>query len=310
MSPTKTNTGHKKRHGQHQKRTKRFTKVYHPFLPLLLVASLAVLLGGVRPMQHVLPYATHLSDSNLLAATNAQRANHGQPELALSQQLTKAAQAKADDMVMRDYWSHVTPDGHEPWVFVDKTGYAYIRAGENLAYGFLTGKEAVLGWLNSPSHRANMLDGSYSEVGFGYAKSVNFNGTGPQTVVVAFYAQPQTAVTTTIQPLQAAQQSGVQEMTSSPQPISSDIRITAEVPPKAVARVQLLTGGQAPWSLYATSLAASVVVLFMLIRHSLAIRHLLRDGQRFALKHPLLDTTLVSLVLLAIILASTSGVVL
>src|SRR6185436_5689145 len=70
-------------------------------------------------------------------------------------------------------------------------GYNYSSAGENLAYGYPTSAEAVTGWMNSPGHRANMLNGTFSEVGFGFANSANFNGSGEETVVVAEYGAPQ-----------------------------------------------------------------------------------------------------------------------
>src|SRR5690606_1752560 len=79
----------------------------------------------------------------------------------------------------------------EPWVFINNAGYNYLRAGENLAYGFATSGDTISGWMNSPTHRNNMLDTAFVEVGFGFANSENFNDSGPETVVVAMYAKPQ-----------------------------------------------------------------------------------------------------------------------
>ena len=190
------NAANKKRHGKHQNPTKDFLKVYWPYMPLLLIVSLGLALGLFsRPLAQrgVLAYATSLSRNGLLDATNQQRAANGVGNLGLNNSLNQAAQAKADDMVARDYWSHNTPEGNPPWVFIDSTGYDYKKAGENLAYGFLTSTDTVTGWMNSPSHRENMLLGDYTDVDFGYANSSNYQGTGPETVVVAMYGQPMVA---------------------------------------------------------------------------------------------------------------------
>lgn len=174
--------------------TKTHAKVYWPYLPLI-----AILLGGLflnvwQPLQSnkpaTLAYSTEMSRSGLLSSTNSRRASDGKSGLAQNSQLNAAAQAKANDMVGRDYWSHNTPDGNPPWIFIDAQGYNYTKAGENLAYGFSTSDATVTGWMNSPSHKANMLDGTFTEVGFGFANSPNFVGTGNATVVVAMYAKP------------------------------------------------------------------------------------------------------------------------
>jgi len=131
-----------------------------------------------------------MSQSGLLTGTNSQRVANGLGSLALNAKLNQAAQAKANDMVARNYWAHNTPDGQAPWVFFQNAGYDYTTAGENLAYGFTTSDATVTAWMNSPPHRENVLGASYTEVGFGFANSGNFNGAGEQTVVVAEYGSP------------------------------------------------------------------------------------------------------------------------
>lgn len=329
---TKMHHSHKKRHGHHQKRNRTFASVYFPYLPIALVFIANVFWGSFQPLRGTLAYATSMSHSALLSATNSHRASNGKTTLFINQSLSSAAQTKANDMAERNYWSHNTPTGEEPWVFIDNTGYKYLKAGENLAYGFATSEDTVVGWMNSPSHRTNMLDDAYSEVGFGYTNSANFNGAGQQTIVVAMYAKPQTLAATSpaTQPASANPAPGpqpvaaqteevkpvpvpaltVEQNQSEPRPVSTDIKITAEIPPQEIARVQTLTGGSAPWTLYATTMLAAAAVLFMLIRHSLAFRHLIRDSQRFVAHHPLIDATLLSVVLLAIILSQTVGIIL
>ncbi len=138
---------------------------------------------------HVLGYATNVNTSALLSETNSHRAANGFASYANSVQLTQAAQAKANHMIANDYWSHYAPDGTTPWYFIDQAGYSYTRAGENLAYGFATSSGVVTGWMNSPGHKANILDSGFAHVGFGIANGANFQG-GENTVVVAMYGEP------------------------------------------------------------------------------------------------------------------------
>lgn len=192
----KKQTVSKKQHPKH------FLKVYWPYIPILFVVVFGMFFGGVSPQQRTnhpatLAYATEMSVQGLLQYTNAQRASNGLGPLTINSKLNTSAQAKANNMVSRDYWAHNTPDGDEPWVFIDATGYQYQKAGENLAYGFSNSEATVIGWMNSPTHRANILDQTYSEVGFGFLNADNFVTTGQETVVVAHYGEPIKATTTT-----------------------------------------------------------------------------------------------------------------
>jgi hypothetical protein len=182
-----------------KKHSQQFLKVYWPYIPLFVLVFFGLTFGynwrgaGAKTggSSGVLAYATEIGGSALQSATNSQRSqNGGLSGLTINSKLNSAAQAKADDMVARNYWSHNTPDGKEPWTFMDAAGYSYQKAGENLAYGFTTSNDTVIGWMNSPGHRANILDTSYKEVGFGYANSTDFVGTGQETIVVAMYGNP------------------------------------------------------------------------------------------------------------------------
>jgi uncharacterized protein YkwD len=185
-------TTRRKRTATHHRRNSQYLKAYWPYLPIfaMLLAGFVCTSWLQRSQYDVLGYATDMSTSSLLSNTNAQRAANGLGALAINSLLNQAAQNKANDMVTRDYWSHNTPDGQTPWTFVVAVGYSYQTAGENLAYGFTSASDALTGWMNSPGHRANILNTSFSQVGFGVANSPNYQGNGPQTVVVAMYALP------------------------------------------------------------------------------------------------------------------------
>lgn len=288
------------------KHTKKYLQPYWPYLPLLTILILIVsilqpwhssLFGG-----KILPYATNMSISELLESTNEQRQDNNQPDLRLNSELSKAAQSKAKDMVSKDYWSHNTPDGDAPWVFITNAGYEYKKAGENLAYGFLTADQVVTGWMNSASHRANVLDTSYREVGFGFADSTNFDDSGPSTVVVAMYGTP------LVLPDNVAAASV--PTTPAIESFSSLTNLSSNSNPQTISKIQSFTNGLMPWAQYVVGMIIGAVLMYLAIKHALGLKRLLRQGERFAIHHPLLDTTLVALIVLGVILVQRVGVIL
>lgn len=285
----------------------------------------------------VLSYATEMSQSGLLGATNSQRAANGVGALALNSLLNQAAQAKANDMVARNYWSHNTPDGNPPWVFIDATGYSYKKAGENLAYGFDTSSDAVVGWMNSPSHKANMLDGAFDQVGFGIANSATYQNQGEMTIVVAMYADPYTAPTPeptplptpTPKPVLPAQvvptpesASSAAEPTQPPAPTPtpteaelvvaedaekdakpSPVGFTTDTPSdgdmRSISRIDSFTQGKAPWSYYTLTVSLVAALILFAIKHMLAIKRFVVHGEALVVNHPLFDVGLMAVVAVA-----------
>lgn len=305
----KATTHHKRRQGTHQKRSNHFTKTYWPYLPLLLIVGIGMFFNNAVIQQGVLSYATNMTPSGLLTSTNTQREQNKRTDLALNPTLSQAAQAKAEDMITRNYWSHTTPDGQEPWAFINQTGYQYQAAGENLAYGFTTSPAAITGWMNSPGHRANLLNENYSEVGFGIANSPNYQGEGEQTIVVAMYAKPAVA-TANVAATVANQPSSGQPIAVGTSKQSGKLSVSAVVPGETkVARVQMATSGSAPWSVYAVSVLGALLLLLLIARHSFAWHRVLVRGESFILKHKVLDIVIVSGIMVGFILSRTAGVI-
>ncbi len=280
---------------------------YWPYIPVLLLVIATMLMCLVQPAQKhgVLAYATNVSNDDLLASTNRQRENNQVGDLSINSELSAAAQAKANDMATRNYWAHNTPDGKEPWVFINATGYKYQKAGENLAYGFLSSKDTVTGWMNSPSHRENLLDKDFTEVGFGFANASNFNNNGNETIVVAMYGRPQAlgaADSSSAIPLNS-----VKQIPTANQPVTTQTSLSQEPTSKPVTRAQTLSGGKAPWLVFLAGLMVGIPLAILLMKHMAGLRHVLRSGEKFMLHHPLLDTILISLVLLGSFLSQTTG---
>jgi len=91
-------------------------------------------------------------------------------------------------MLDKQYWSHDSPDGTEPWKWLGDVDYNYNKAGENLAKNFSTTRGVMTAWLNSLEHRKNVLNPDYEDVGFAVVNG-SMNGE-PVSLVVALYGMP------------------------------------------------------------------------------------------------------------------------
>lgn len=113
-----------------------------------------------------------LLQSKVIAETNLQRQENGNlPALTENLKLDQAASAKANDLFLNQYFEHVSPSGVGPGELAQRYGYDYIVEGENLILGnFSSEKEVVQDWMNSPGHRANILNNRYTEIGVAIIK--------------------------------------------------------------------------------------------------------------------------------------------
>jgi uncharacterized protein YkwD len=100
--------------------------------------------------------------------TNAFRRQYGLAPLALNSRLTSAAQLHAQNMALQDFVSHTGADGSGIGDRISATGYRWSLAAENIAAGYQTAAATVQGWIESPGHRANLLDPQLTEIGVGY----------------------------------------------------------------------------------------------------------------------------------------------
>lgn len=325
-------------------------KFYLVRILLFVVLSAAIFISQTNGGQtlrltynkQVLAYATNMSLGDLLASANASRAAGGLPPLSLNAKLNNSAQMKANNMISLNYWSHVAPDGTQPWYWFQQSGYAYLNAGENLAYGFNTGSEVNTGWMNSPTHRANIM-GDYAEVGFGIASGASYQGDA-NTVIVAHYGKPQPATPAPIpvpspaatatptptasqpsptapvaepapiaqeQPAEPSPQSGPTENSQNEDTLvpSSDTQISpivASEETKTVSVLEQLKNHQTPSIIAASIGLVSLASAGFAATHRVFMKKLIKDGQRFMLRHPLLDVLAVCLTL-AMILSTTVG---
>ena len=107
-----------------------------------------------------------LTEEGVFAETNRHRAENGRAALRYDATLDAAAEAKLKDMFDRQYFAHESPTGEGPADVIGKAGYDYVTVGENLALGnFADDRELVQAWMDSPGHRANILDAKFTEIG-------------------------------------------------------------------------------------------------------------------------------------------------
>jgi uncharacterized YkwD family protein len=108
-------------------------------------------------------------ESQVIALINQERAAEGLPALSSQSQLTSAARIHSADMASNNFFSHNSPTTGSPFDRITDQGYHFSMAGENIAGGYESPTLSVESWMNSPGHRANILDENYIHIGIGYA---------------------------------------------------------------------------------------------------------------------------------------------
>ncbi len=106
--------------------------------------------------------------SELIELINETRAEYGLNALVSDENISAIALAHSIDMAEYDYIDHISPTGVGPFDRLDTEGIYYMSAAENIASGFLTAQKVLESWMNSASHRQNILNGDFTHIGVGY----------------------------------------------------------------------------------------------------------------------------------------------
>lgn len=168
-------------------------------------------LGAIVGIAVVITFAVMVSSTttsrnsflaNVQAAFLTQITNHDREERALlalkeNPLLVEAAHLKAKDMLEHQYFAHVSPQGKEPWYWFKTVGYDFKYAGENLAVDFYDTKKVAQAWMDSPTHRANILNGNYSEIGIAVEVG-EYKGREVAFVVQMFGTEKEPSATTSL----------------------------------------------------------------------------------------------------------------
>jgi hypothetical protein len=116
--------------------------------------------------------ASEISKESIINLVNKSRIEKSVPSLAENQNLDNAAKDKLEDMIRNNYFAHTSPTGITPWFWFEKNGYDYKYAGENLALGFSSVEKEHQAWMDSPTHRKNILNPNYREIGVAVGEGI------------------------------------------------------------------------------------------------------------------------------------------
>lgn len=158
------------------------------------VTLLTVLIVGTFFASSLQQYALRSSSVGAVIAAilvdlaNTDRSARGLETLTMDPTLVAVAQAKANDMASKGYFSHISPEGLDPWHWFKTIGYEYSFAGENLAIDFSDSGAVERAWMNSPTHRDNILNSKFTKIGIATAQGTYQGRT--TTFVVQVFAQP------------------------------------------------------------------------------------------------------------------------
>ena len=159
----------------------------------LLNQTLVKYLSFIKP--GVLGYSSEITTQKVLDQTNQERSKLGLPALKYNSLLSQSATKKAQDMFANNYWAHNSPNGTTPWDFFKSVGYKYSVAGENLARDFYDTESLMKAWMNSPTHRDNIVNSKYQEIGVGVVNGTL--GGIKTTLVVQHFATPVSQIVST-----------------------------------------------------------------------------------------------------------------
>jgi hypothetical protein len=125
--------------------------------------------------------------SVLVDLTNEYRLENNGRALMVSADLEKAALMKAKDMAENSYFAHISPKGVTPWEWFSKVGYRFVYAGENLAINFDESVDVQKAWIASPTHKANLINDKFDEIGIATYQGIYKNQ--PTTFVVQMFGK-------------------------------------------------------------------------------------------------------------------------
>lgn len=206
----------------------------------------------------ILGFSSSITNQELADLTNKERTSHGLAPLKTNQALARAALRKGEDMFKNNYWAHVSSTGVEPWTWINQAGYDYQYAGENLAKDFAEPASIVRAWMNSPSHRDNILSDKFTDTGIAVLDGA-LNGYQTTLVVQMFGSSIRSSALAQAEPIESGK-----ETPAGPGQLSGVAgRNSAELLKPAV---QVETGSQQPLlDSFAIVRSASFSLVFLLL---------------------------------------------
>lgn len=172
-------------HNNHKPRVLHLSSLFVVVLLICLFQLSLTVFKAVKP--GVLGFASQIAPETIIALTNQRRAANGVGPVQYNATLSEAARQKASHMFTFGCWSH-NCNNVTPWWFFKNAGYDYLYAGENLAKDFGDPDTIVNAWMDSPTHRDNLINGRYKDIGVAVVDGV-LNGE-ETTIVVQLFGTP------------------------------------------------------------------------------------------------------------------------
>lgn len=232
----------------------------------------------------------------LVDLVNSDRASNMIGGLTVSPVLTAAAQAKADDMAAKGYFSHDSPDGRDSWYWFKQAGYSFSYAGENLAVDFSDSADVERAWMDSPTHHDNLLDPHFTEIGIALAVGtfqgrattfvVQMFGTPVEAAEVASVREVTTPLDATETAVATTQPAGTNVLgTSAGEEAQADAPIADIRTPSVDAPIGAVVRYAPPWGLVATSPKTMLRYAFYAIGFLVLLALLLTTGLELRWHH-------------------------
>ncbi len=277
--------------------------LHHDFLTSIIAVMLIVNVGLKLLVKNydsnILGVAFNITAEELLNATNAERIKYDLPPLQTNDLLMQAAAAKANDVFAKNYWAHYAPDGTSPWFFFQQAGYQYVFAGENLAKDFTDSQSVVNAWMNSPTHRDNILKADYQEIGFAIMEGTLQDQ--PTVLVVQLFGRQEGSVLAQEQPV-----ARYQEQVQAP---AETVKV-AQKTPKPQIKTQTEVKKQPLINIFSLQKELLLVVLAGLIIVLSLDLYFVEKKKLFRLSGKSLAHLMFTLLLILSIITTSSGVIL
>jgi hypothetical protein len=239
-------------------------RILHPIslslIAVFLVGFQLILSLGYTSFPKVLGYAANISPGEVIRLTNVQRGAAGLAPVTENTILDSAALAKGNDMIAKGYWAHFAPDGTSPWSFFLNFGYKYQYAGENLARDFSDAQSAVNAWMNSPTHKENILNPHYKEIGIGVVEG-SLAG-ADTTIIVQFFGTALSGAPSI--PLAEAKETAIKTPEAVPSPTPVLIVATPSPTPQTEVVPSISKSVSSPFA-FTKNLSLGVVGLLLLV---------------------------------------------
>jgi uncharacterized protein YkwD len=151
---------------------------------LAAVLTALVLAGSAGASSFI--HGSEITPETVLAQMNFYRGLNGAAPLRLDERLALAAADRIRDMEEQQYWSHFSPRGASPFMWLTLRGYSFATAAENLASGFETAEVLVSSWMESAGHRRNIISPDFRDVGIAIIEGATNRRANGCSVVVLF----------------------------------------------------------------------------------------------------------------------------